>query len=92
MPPALWGFLGLFAGGWKLALVAAAVLALFGRRILPFASRWLSLTNQRQAKTVSAQPKRSLFGDRLYLLLVVMAATALATWIIAHYTIAKGVR
>jgi hypothetical protein len=92
MPPPLLGFLGLFAGGWKLAIVAAAVLAVCGRRFAPFASRWLAVTNQRKGGSGSSKQEKSLFGDRLYILLLVMAATAVATWILAHYTIARGVR
>lgn len=88
MPP-LWGFLGLFAGGWKIALVAVGVFALFGRRLGPFASRWLAPTVHRPG---SASRPRSRFGDRLYFLLVVMAATAIATWILARMAFTYGPR
>ena len=94
LPGPIWGFLGLMAGGWKLALVAAGLFALFGRRLGPFASRWLSPTprysESARAATPDAPPSR--FGDRVYLLLVVMAATAVATWIIARVAIVYGPR
>ena len=93
--PPLWAFLGLFAGGWKLAIVAAAVFAVFGRRLAPMASRWLS-PHPRTASRVVAKDgvpaPRSRFNDRVFLVLLVMAATAVATWIIAHFTIAKSMR
>jgi hypothetical protein len=94
-PPALWAFLGLFAGGWKLAIVAGAILAVFGRRLVPLASRWLS-PNPRTASRVVVKDggpsPRSTFNDRVFLVLLVMAATAVATWIIVHFTIAKSMR
>ncbi len=92
LPPALWGFLGLFAGGWKLAILAGALFALFGRRLTPLAMRWLSPTTRRPMATASNPPsqERSRFGDRVYIALVVLAATALATWILAHFTIARS--
>ena len=81
----VWGFLGLFAGGWKLALVAAGVVALFGGRLRPFASRWLSpVARGSAAPRPDVGPARPWFHDRLYILLLVVAASAVATWIIAR--------
>jgi hypothetical protein len=93
-PPILWAFLGLFAGGWKLAIVAGAVLAVFGRRLVPIASRWLSPTPRTAGREVAKgdPAARSKFNDRVFLVLLVMAATAVATWIIAHFTIAQSMR
>lgn len=85
-PAPLWGFLGLFAGGWKLAMLAAVVMAFYGRRISPFASRWLSPTNRRAG--ANQPPPRFGFGDRVYIFLLVLAATALATWIVTRMTMA----
>jgi len=93
-PPALWGFLGLFAGGWKLAILAGALFALFGARFRPAALRWLSPTNQRMNRgsiAPKADSDSSRFGDRVYWMLVIIASTAVATWIIAHFTISRSV-
>jgi len=87
-PGPIWGFLGLMAGGWKLALVAVGLFALFGRRLSPFAQRWLSPTVRRSG---TSAPPPSRFGDRVYILLLVMAATAVATWIIARFSIYSDV-
>jgi len=86
-PP--WGFIGLFAGGWKVAMLAAVALAFYGRRFGPRASRWLSPTNQRTA--VKSPPSRFGFADRVYVFLLVLAATALATWIVTRMTIGHAV-
>ena len=95
IPPPLWAFLGLFAGGWKLAIVAATILAVFGRRLAPLAARWLS-PNLRTASREVVKPgtlaTRSTFNDRVFLVLLVLAATAVAAWIIAHFTIANSMR
>jgi hypothetical protein len=85
-PPPVWGLAGLFASGWKLALLAFGAYALFGRRLGPFASRWLSPVSH--ARSRPEKPGRWTFGDKVYLLLLVMAATAVATWILARMTIA----
>lgn len=92
LPGPLWGFFGLMASGWKLALVAAGLYALFGRRLGPFAARWLSPTPRRtQAPPTATQPATpSRFGDRLYWLLVIVAATAVATWVLARVAIVYG--
>lgn len=81
-------FLGLFAGPWKLAIVAGLVALVFGRRLRPSA---LLVRTTRPARPGDARP-RSRLGDRLFLLLLVMAATAVATWILAHMTIVSAVR
>lgn len=95
IPPPPWAFLGLFAGGWKLAIVVATILAVFGRRIAPLAARWLS-PNPRTASREVVKPggtaTRSTFNDRVFIVLLVLAATAVAAWIIAHSTIANSMR
>ena len=87
--PASWGFLGLFAGPWKLAIVAAVVVLFYGRAIRPHAQRFLRPTTS--PRPVSDPPGRS-FGDRVYLLLIVVAATAVATWIVTKLTILQDAR
>ena len=95
IPPPLWAFLGLFAGGWKLAIVAATIFAVFGRRLAPLAARWLSPNLRPASRAVvkeGAPTPRSKFNDRVFLVLLVLAATAVAAWILAHFTIANSMR
>ena len=44
--PLGWGFLGLFAGGWKLAMLAGVIAAVFGRRLLPMLRLFLDPTTR----------------------------------------------
>ncbi len=88
LPPPL-GFFGLIAGPWKLAIVAVTVLIFYRRKIGPFAA--LLNPSSRLGRAEKAGPP-SRFGDRLFLLLLVMAATAVATWIIARMAIASHAR
>ncbi len=95
IPPPLWAFLGLFTGGWKLAIVAATILAVFGRRLAPLAARWLSPNMRTASRAVvkdGPPAPRSTFNDRVFVVLLVLAATAVAAWIIAHFTISNSMR
>ncbi len=85
--PPLWAFFGLFAGPWKLAIVAAAVAMLYGRAIRPHLGRFITLREASSRKVATPAPTRPIIQGRLYFLLVVMAATAVATWIILRMTI-----
>ncbi|MDB5350273.1 MAG: hypothetical protein JWN86_1520 [Planctomycetota bacterium] len=87
IPPPPWGFLGLFAGPWKFLIVAALALAFYGRRISPYAARWLSTTSRRPGP--SRPQSRFSLGDRVYVFLLVLAVTALVTWIVTRMTIVQ---
>ena len=87
-PPPLWGVVGLFASAWKLAIVAFGAYVVLGRRLGPFASRWLSPVAHTRASSAAPKASRWSFGDRVFLLLLVMAAAAVATIILARMTIA----
>ncbi len=94
-----WAFLGLFAGVWKLAIVAAVVVAVVGRSHARFRP-WLRLL---KPWTETANPSRSarieptkspsgLQGSRLYWSLTIVAASAVAAWIVTSMTIWASAR
>lgn len=87
--PPLLGFFGLIAGPWKLAIVAVTVLIFYRRKIGPFAAL---LNPSSRLRRVDKAGTPSRFGERLFLLLLVMAATAVATWIVTRMTIASHAR
>ena len=87
--PPLFGFFGLIAGPWKLAIVAVTVLIFYRRKIGPFAALLNPTSRLRKADPLGP-PSR--FGERLFVLLLVMAATAVATWIVTRMTIASHAR
>jgi hypothetical protein len=94
-PP--WAFLGLFAGIWKLAIVtgvAATVLwrtGLWNHPLVRLLRPWTSPT--RSAGTVSARPPapHSLRSDRIFWFFTIVAATAVAAWIVTRMTISGSV-
>jgi len=90
IPPPLWGFFGLFAGPWKFVIVALVALVFYGRRMGPIAARWASLSPAPRPGQPPRPRPRFGFGDRVYLFLVVMAATALAAWIVTRAMIVSG--
>jgi len=75
--------LGLFAGIWKLALVASLAVLFFGRshRVRSFLR---ALAPNRPRPSSKEVPRLGRLG---YIILVVTAATAVATWIIIRLTI-----
>ena len=86
--PPLWGFLGLFAGGWKLAIVAAVAVAFYGRTFRRYASlaKLAEHAGPRptSASAPSAAPRRVWYHDRIFVFFLVIAATAVASLILAR--------
>ncbi len=88
--PPLWGFLGLFAGGWKLAIVAVALFSLFGRGLRPYlmnrvaSSLGVGPLMPRPAARAPQPARRPWISDRLFLFLLVLAATAVASMILGR--------
>jgi hypothetical protein len=82
-------FVGLFAGVWKLALVAGAAFVLINRTGLGRLP-WLRLlrpwTTPPSALRVDPR-ERSKFGDRVFWFVTIVAATAVAAWIVTRMTI-----
>ncbi len=84
----LWAFFGLFAGPWKLAAVAAVIALFYGPRLRSLAGRFAR--GEPPPRPEARSPARRALGDRLFLLLLVMAASAVATWIVVKMTISAG--
>lgn len=84
----LWGFIGLFAGAWKLAIVGGVLVALFGRTLRPYAFRrissFLGIEMPAAAKPPPPSPRRSRFNDRVFLFLMVIAVTVVASLILGR--------
>lgn len=88
--PPLWGIFGLFAGGWKLAIVALALFSLFGRGLRPYVMNRLASKlgiAPLMPQSVSPTPppvRRPWISDRLFVFLLVLAATAVASLILGR--------
>lgn len=88
--PAPWAFVGLFTGFWKLVIVAALGLALYGRLGLPrhplfrLLQPWSSVPPERRGKP-KAEPV-VWYRDRVFIFLVVVSAAAVAAWIVTKMT------
>lgn len=79
--PPPWGFLGLFTGAWKLAIVAAVVVTLYGRAFRPAAARSVASVLGVRA---TPSPRGTRFNDRAFLFVLVLAATAVASLILGR--------
>ena len=79
----VWAFLGLFMGIWKLAIVVVVALVVLHRSGLR--PRWADRLSRLAPPT---RPRRRVLDDRWFVLLVVVAATAVATWMILRLQIA----
>jgi hypothetical protein len=94
---ALWAplaFAGLFAGVWKLAIVAGAALVLLNRSGL-MRSHWLRLLRPWTTTSVSARSNTaaaSKFSDRAFWFFTIVAAVAVAAWIVTRMTITMSPR
>jgi hypothetical protein len=90
----VWAFVGLLSGIWKLAIVAVIALVVYGRLGLP-RNPWLRLllpwtsAPARRVAAAPAKPSRlpSWMSDRYFVFFMVLAATALATWIVIRMTV-----
>jgi hypothetical protein len=92
----VWAFIGLLSGLWKLAIVAVLALIFYGRLGLPqhpllrLLLPW-SPPARREAATPAtpAKPSRrpTWLNDRWFVFLMVLAATALAAWIVTRMTV-----
>lgn len=86
----LWGFIGLFAGAWKLAIVAAVVVTLYGRALRPHAAATRVASALGIGPARVASPRRSRFNDRVFLFLMVVAASAVASLILGRSRIMQA--
>jgi len=85
-----WAFFGLISGFWKLVLVAAVSLALYGRLGLPrhpmfrLLQPWSSVARPAKAGPASKPPW---YQDRWFVFLLVLASTAVVAWIVTRSTV-----
>jgi len=79
---------GLFTGFWKLVLVAVVALVLYGRSGLPVPAllRTLFRPTSPTARQRKPSTPSSWLSDRWFVFLLVVAATAVAAWIVTRMT------
>lgn len=89
----LWAFGGLFTGIWKLVLVAVVALVLYGRLGMRLPGhpllRLLQPWSARPRSMARAQPAPRIpwYADRWFVFFMVLAATAVAAWIVTRMTL-----
>jgi hypothetical protein len=88
-----WAFVGLFSGPWKLIIVAVVALVAYGRLGLPrhplfrLLLPWTSNSEPVAAAPAKTSSRPSWMSDRWFVFLMVLAATALAAWIVTRMTV-----
>jgi hypothetical protein len=88
-----WAFVGLFSGIWKLAIVAVIAIICYGRLGLPrhpifrLLLPWTSMPGRTSAPPAESNKRISWLGDRWFVFLMVIAATAVAAWIVTRMTV-----
>ncbi|HEV3164280.1 MAG TPA: hypothetical protein VGZ22_09640 [Isosphaeraceae bacterium] len=96
-----WAVFGLLTGFWKLVVIGVVTLVLYGRSGLPqppwfrLLKPWVTPVVRSRAAGPSQQARSGLeppvrvpwWHDRWFVVFLVLAATAIATWIVARMTI-----
>lgn len=92
----LWAFVGLFSGIWRLLLVALVALVLYGRLGMRLPGhpllRLLQPWSARPAVAARTRPVARLpwYADRWFIFFLVLAATAVAAWIVTRMTLLES--
>jgi hypothetical protein len=85
--------MGLFSGIWKLAIVAVVAFVAYGRLGLPrhpifrLLMPWTPAPRNQAAPAEKPSRRPAWMSDRWFIFLMVMAATALAAWIVTRMTV-----